>query len=32
LRVEVILVEAQSLPRFEGKGRRFVDQRNVKSQ
>ena len=31
LRVEVILVEPQSLPRFEGKGRRFVDQRNVKS-
>jgi phenylacetate-CoA ligase len=31
LRVEVTLVAAQSLPRFEGKGRRFVDRRGEKS-
>ena len=28
LKVDVQLVEANSLPRFEGKGRRFIDQRN----
>jgi phenylacetate-CoA ligase len=27
LRVEVVLVPMGSLPRFEGKGRRFVDKR-----
>src|SRR5690606_30135321 len=28
LKVEVQLVEANSLPRFEGKGRRFIDHRH----
>jgi phenylacetate-CoA ligase len=31
LKVEVRCVTAMSLPRFEGKGRRFVDRRNRKN-
>jgi phenylacetate-CoA ligase len=30
LRVDVVAVPAGSLPRFEGKGRRIVDQRDTR--